>query len=164
MMRAVSIASDIKVQIVEIGHEMNQAGLPKDFIASAVSIAFEFEGVYDLLNMWVKENDPSERDEIVVDIQELIEDCSQSDKIEGVYVRFDDLTTIAKNIHKFKDHLRSIVDQSGGIKKLSTLTGIPQPSLSRFFSSASMPRRSTLHKIARALKLSQIQIATEWSR
>jgi DNA-binding phage protein len=163
-MRAASIASDIKVEIVEIGHEMNQAGLPKEFIASAVSTAFEFEGVYDLLKMWVNEDDSAERDEIIADVQELIEDCSQAGQIEGVYVRFDDLDAIAKNIRGFKDHLRSIVDQNGGIKNLSTLTGIPQPSLSRFFNSATMPRRSTLHKIARALKLSQIQIATEWSR
>ena len=163
-MRAASIAPDIKVEIVEIAHEMNQVGLPKEVIASAVSTAFEFEGVYDLLKMWSQETDSAERDEIIADVQELIEDCSQSDKIEGVYVRFDDLEVIAKNIRSFKDNLRAVVDQNGGIKNLSTLTGIPQPSLSRFFNSATMPRRATLHKIARALKLSQIQIATKWSR
>ncbi|NJL26013.1 MAG: helix-turn-helix transcriptional regulator [Calothrix sp. SM1_5_4] len=57
-----------------------------------------------------------------------------------------------------------IVDKNGGIKKLAELTGIPQPSLSRFFGGATMPRRATLLKIARALNLSQIEIATEWSR
>jgi len=56
------------------------------------------------------------------------------------------------------------VDKKGGIKKLSTLTGIPQPSLSRFFGSSSMPRRNTLFKIATALNLSGVQIATEWTR
>jgi transcriptional regulator with XRE-family HTH domain len=56
------------------------------------------------------------------------------------------------------------VDQNGGIKHLAELTGISQPSLSRFFNSATMPRRATLQKIARALKLSQVQIAREWSR
>jgi DNA-binding phage protein len=159
-----ALAPDIKVEIVEIGHQMNQAGLPKEFIAAAVSTAFEFEGVYDLLKMWGSESEAVERDEIVSDIQELIDDCGQQGKIEGIYVRFDDLEGIAKNIRTFKDNLRALVDQKGGVKHLAEETGIPQPSLSRFFNSATMPRRATLHKIARALKLSQVEIATEWSR
>jgi DNA-binding phage protein len=163
-MRAVSVAADIKVEIVEIGHQMNQAGLPKEFIAAAVGTAFEFEGVYDLLKMWACESDTEEQREIISDIQELIDDCGQHEKIEEVYVRFDDLDTIANNVRSFKDNLRSLVDQNGGLKNLSELTGIPQPSLSRFFNSATMPRRTTLHKIAKALKLNQIQVATEWSR
>ncbi len=105
-----------------------------------------------------------ERGEIVADIQDLIDDCTQKEKVEGVYVRFDDLDAIAKDIRAFKDNLRLIVDSKGGIGQLADLTGIPQPSLSRFFGSASMPRRATLLKIAKALKLSQVQIATEWSR
>ncbi|MFN7262646.1 MAG: helix-turn-helix domain-containing protein [Pseudobdellovibrionaceae bacterium] len=163
-MKAVSLAPDIKVEIVEIGHQMNQAGLPKEFIAAAVSTAFEFEGVYELLRMWADEDDAKERNETVVDIQELIDDCRQQEKVEGVYVRFDDLDGIAANIRAFKDNLRALVDQNGGLKKLSETTGIPQPSLSRFFNTASMPRRAMLNKIARALKLNQVQIATEWSR
>lgn len=163
-MKAVSLAPDIKVEIVEIGHQMNQAGLPKEFIAAAVSTAFEFEGVYDLLKMWADEDDAKERNETVADIQELIDDCTQQEKVEGVYVRFDDLDGIAANIRTFKDNLRALVDQNGGLKKLSETTGIPQPSLSRFFNTASMPRRAMLNKIARALKLNQVQIATEWSR
>lgn len=163
-MKSVSLSPDIKVEIVEIGHQMNQSGLPKEFIAAAVSTAFEFEGVYDLLRMWSDENDADERNETIADIQELIDDCNQQEKIEGVYVRFDDLEGIATNIRAFKDNLRLLVDQNGGIKKLSEMTGIPQPSLSRFFNTASMPRRAMLNKIARALKLNQVQIATEWSR
>ena len=79
-------------------------------------------------------------------------------------MRFDDLEQIAKDIQFFKDNLRIIVEKNGGIKNLSKLTGIPQPSLSRFFNSNAMPRRVTLLKIARALNLSQVQIATEWIR
>ena len=108
--------------------------------------------------MWVDEKDQKERDETVADIQDLVDDCSQKEKIEGTYIRFDDLDGIAKNIHGFKDNLRIIVDQNGGIGKLADLTGIPQPSLSRFFSFASMPRRATLLKIAKALNLGQVQI------
>lgn len=164
MMKATALNSDIKAEIIEIGHAMIQAGLPKPFIVDAVRTAYEFEGVYDLMKMWVEETDQHERDEIVADIQDLVQDCSQHEKVEGTYIRFDDLDVIAKNIRAFKDNLRMIVDQNGGIGRLASLTNIPQPSLSRFFGSASMPRRATLLKIARGLKLSQVQIATEWSR
>ena len=102
------------MEVVEIGHQMNQAGLPKEFIAAAVSTAFEFEGVYDLLKMWAADSDPIERDEVVSDIQELIDDCSQQEKVEGVYVRFDDMDSIAKSVRAFKDNLRAVVDQKGG--------------------------------------------------
>lgn len=142
-MRAQIMTPDLKVELIEVGHLMNQAGLPHKFIAAAVQTAFEFEGVYNLMKMWVDEND-------------------QKEKIENVYVRFDDLEAIAKDVRKFKGNLRMAVDKNGGLKKLAELTEIPQPSLSRFFGSATMPRRTTLLKIARALNLSQIEIATEW--
>ncbi len=163
-MKASKLAADRRVEIIEIGHSMNQSGLSKSFIASAVETAFEFEGVYDLLKMWSEEKDQKEKDEIVADIQDLVDDCAQKDKIEGTYVRFDDLDAIAKNIRGFKDNLRLLVDKQGGIGHLSQITGIPQPSLSRFFGETSMPRRTTLLKIAKALNLSQVQIATEWAR
>ena len=152
------------VELIEIGHLMNQAGLSKEFVVLAVQTAFEFEGVYDLMKMWSEETDENERNEIVADIQDMIDECSQKEKVEGTYVRFDDLEQIAKHIRSFKDNLRFIVDKNGGIKNLAKLTGIPQSSLSRFFSSNIMPRRITLFKIARALNLSQVQIATEWVR
>lgn len=163
-MKAQALNSDIRVEIIEIGHAMKLAGLPNPFVAAAVDTAFEFEGVYDLMKMWSEETDPDERDATIADIQDLIDECAQKEKIEGVYVRFDDLDRIGKDIRRFKDSLRLLVDQRGGIGKLADLTGIPQPSLSRFFSSASMPRRATLLKIAKAMKLDQVQIATEWSR
>lgn len=163
-MKARGLSPDYQMEMIEVGHKMKQEGLPPAFITAAVQTAFEFEGVYNLMKMWAEETDSEEKDETVAEIQNLVDDCAQKDTVEGVYVRFDDLDAIAKNIRSFKDGLRAIVDQNGGIGALSTSTGIPQPSLSRFFSTASMPRRTTLLKIAKALKLSQIQIATEWSR
>lgn len=161
-MKAQSMTSDVKVELIEIGHQMNQAGLSKPFIAAAVETAFEFEGIYDLMKLWAEEETSAEKDEIVADIQDLINDCTQKEKVEGVYVRFDDLASITNNIRGFKDSLRIKVDSLGGIGELSKKTGIPQPSLSRFFNSASVPHRATLLKIAKALGLSQIEIATEW--
>ena len=163
-MRAKKMTPDLQVELIEVGHMMNQSGLSHKFIADAVQTAFEFEGVYNLMKMWLNESDPKERDEIVADIQDLIDDCAQREKIEGVYIRFDDLETIAKDLRSFKDNLRITIDKNGGIKKLAELTGMPQPSLSRFFGSTTMPRRTTLLKIARALNLSQIEIATQWTK
>lgn len=163
-MKVQVINSDYKVELMEIGTMMHKSGLPSSFVAAAVETAFEFEGVYDLIKMWAEETDNKERDEIIADIQDLVDDCTQKEKIDGAYIRFDDLEGIAKNIRAFKDTLRIEVDKRGGLNDLAKLTGIPQPSLSRFFSSASMPRRNTLLKIAKALNLSQVQIATEWLR
>jgi DNA-binding phage protein len=163
-MIASQIKSDDKVMVMGIATKMSSAGLPNSFIASATEMAFHFEGVFDLFLMWDAESIQSERDEIVADIQELVEDFAQKDFIEGVYVRFDDLETIGRDIRSFKDSLRSLVDQNGGLTQLAQKIEVPQPSLSRFFNSASMPRRNTLNKIAKALNLSQIQIATEWTK
>lgn len=163
-MKVHALNSDVKVELIEIGSLMHKAKLPNAFIAAAVETAFAFEGVYDLMKMWREESDKNEREEIEADIQDLINDCSQKEKIEGVYIRFDDLEQIGKNIRAFKNSLLMKVNSRGGVSKLSELTGIPQPSLSRFFNSASMPQRTTLLKIAKALSLSQVEIATEWSR
>lgn len=162
-MKAMALAVDSKIDIIEIAHQMNVAGLPKIFIAAAVDTAFEFEGVYDLFRLWAEEEDPQERDEIIADIQEMIDDCSQKDLVQTTYIRFDDLESIANNIRGFKDSLRILVDEKCGLSRLAILTGIPQPSLSRFFNSAAMPRRTTLNKIARALNLSQLEIMTPWA-
>ena len=164
MQTQITNVSDTRIAIIEIAHQMIQAGLPKTFIAVAAETAFKFEGVYNLMQMWRDESEQEEQDEIVADLQDLIDDCKQPAKVEGAHIRFDDLDSIAKNIRKFKDHLRIIVDKNGGITKLAALTEIPQPSLSRFFNSASMPRRAMLNKIARALNLSQVQMDMEWLR
>lgn len=163
-MKAKLLSADYKVELMQIGSRMTESGLPNSFIAAAIETGFEFEGVYNLIKMWDEEEDSQERDEIIADIQDLIDDCNQLGKVEGTYVRFDDLAEIAKDIRSFKDSLRMVVEEHGGLSHLSQLTGIPQPSLSRFFNSASMPRRTTLIKIAKALDLSQVQISTKWSR
>jgi DNA-binding phage protein len=152
-----------RMEAFAIGVQMRASGLPDRFIVQAIDLSEEFKGILGLLRMWRDESDPSEREATIADIQELIEDCSQQGKVEAAYIRFDDLECIAADVRKFKDNLRVLVDARGGIGKLSEVTHIPQPSLSRFFNSAAMPRRTTLNKIARALNLSQVQIATGWS-
>lgn len=149
---------------IEIGNRMFLEDLPREFVVSAVKTASEFDGVLDLLKLWDNEEDKQERKEILADIQDMIDDCSQQQQQESTYIRFDDLAKIAQDITKFKDNLRMIVEKKGGIVTLARQTGIPQPSLSRFFSSASMPRKVTLLKISKALNLSAVDIASEWTR
>jgi DNA-binding phage protein len=80
-----------------------------------------------------------------------------------MYVKFNDLDEIAKDIRGFKDSLLQEVIKRGGISKLAELTGIPQPSLSRFFNSNAMPRRATVLTIAKALGLNKLPIDMKWS-
>ncbi|MDQ3264273.1 MAG: helix-turn-helix domain-containing protein [Myxococcota bacterium] len=64
----------------------------------------------------------------------------------------------------FKARLRLLIDKNGGVVEVARRAGIPQPSLSRMLNSSSMPRRSTLFKIANALNLEERDIVTEWMR
>jgi len=159
-----AIKPEWSVELFEIAMQMKQAGLADKFITEAVNTAQEFEGVYDLMVMWRDESDPKERDEVVADIQDMIDDTAQRERSEAVYIQFNDLEAIARDIRKFKDALLLLVNQRGGVTQLAAMTGIPQPSLSRFFNTNSMPRRVTLLKIAKALDLDAVQIASGWTR
>lgn len=156
--------SSEQVKLFGIATKMEESGLPAEFIVGAVQTALEFEGVADLMNLWIDEEDKKEKDQIIADIQDMIDACSQKEKLEEIYIKFNDLDAIAKNIRAFKDSLYQLVMDHGGINKLSELTGIPQPSLSRFFSSNAMPRRSTLLKISKVLNLDKLKIDILWSK
>jgi len=158
-----SIPSE-QVKLFEIAIKMKKSGLSDNFITNSVQTALKFEGVADLMNLWLDENDKKERDAIVADIQDMIDACSQKEKSEEIYIKFNDLEAIAKNIRAFKDSLYQEVMKRGGISKLSELTEIPQPSLSRFFNSNAMPRRDTVLRIAKALDLNELRIDILWSK
>jgi DNA-binding phage protein len=157
-------SSSKDVELFEIAHQMKIAGLPDGFISSAVKTAMEYEGVSDLLILWRDEHDAHERNEIIADIQDLIDDCQHKNRKEFPRIKMNDLDAISKDIRSFKDNLLNLVYQSGGISHLAKLTDIPQPSLSRFFNSNAMPRRSTLLKIAKALQLDSVEINLPWTK
>jgi len=156
-------SSDVVV-LCEIAHQMKVVQLSDDFIAAAIKTALEYEGVADLLKLWGDETEEKERNEIIADIQDLIEDCQQKKQEKFPRIRMNDLEAIANDIRAFKDSLLDVVNKKGGISHLAELSGIPQPSLSRFFNSTAMPRRTTLLKIAKALKLDAVEINTSWVR
>ncbi len=151
-----------KVNLYKIGAQMKENKLPNIFIVGAIETALEFEGVADLLTLWSEEDEKNEKDKIISDIQDMIDACNQQETSEGIYVKFNDLDSIANNIRAFKDSLYQKAMEQGGISKLAELTGIPQPSLSRFFNSNAMPRRATVLKIAKAFKLHEIKIDDLW--
>lgn len=154
-----------KVRIYEIASLMKQNGLADKFIANAVEIGLYYEGVFDLFKLWASEKDQEERDQIIADIQEEIDEYKEQAKepVKKPYIKYTDLEIIAKDVLGFKGHLKSMVDRWGGVTKLAKVTGIPQPSLSRFFNTPAMPRRTTLYKIAEALNLSEREIISEWA-
>ena len=85
------------VMLFHIAHEMTAAGLSEIFIAAAIRTALEYEGVADLIKMWAKEKDTSERNEIIADIQEMIDACSQTTKLEYPTIKFNDLNNIDRS-------------------------------------------------------------------
>lgn len=158
------LTADQNIELFRISSMMTEAKLPIEFVSDAITTALHYEGVADLVFLWAEEHDPKERNEIIADIQELVDDCKKT-SIDGFnHIKFNDLDKVRDNIREFKDKLLMVVNENGGISKLATMTNIPQPSLSRFFNSNSMPRRQTLLKIAKALKLDGISLGTQWAR
>ena len=133
-----------KVEVYHIASAMKQAGLPARFITQAVTLASEYEGAYDLMKIWSQEDEQEERDQICADLEELIDEQWEQPRQPTVKPRIDftQLETIGNSIVAYKKRLRQLVDARGGITKLAEKSGMCQPSLSRFFSSASMPRRT----------------------
>jgi DNA-binding phage protein len=154
-----------KVRVYQIASEMRAEGLSDRFIVGAVRLADYYEGAYDLFELWANERDQETRDEIISDLQEEIEEYVEqtTTPLKKPYIGHNDLAKIAKDVTGFKAHLKTMVDQWGGISKLAREIGVPQPSLSRFFNNSSMPRRTTLYKIAEALNLSEKEIIMDWA-
>ena len=152
-----------QVRLFAIAHEMDRAGLAASFVAAAVRVASDYEGAADLMVLWSEERSPDERDAIVADLQEMIDEVAElSGVTQKPRIGFNDLDEVAKRVVAYKRKLRESVDKWGGVSRLARETGIPQPSLSRFFNTAAMPRRTTVYKIAQALKLSEKEIVFDW--
>lgn len=61
--------------------EMKNAGLDHEFIVKASELGRMDQGVYDLMALWLNSaRDPAERDEIIADLHESIDDYAESPK------------------------------------------------------------------------------------
>lgn len=154
------------LHVLDILNEMRHVGLESAFIRSLMENCQRYEGVRNLMEMWFEETNQKEREKIIADLQESLDDIQEGPQRpeERPYLQFNDLDKVKHDVLEFKKLLRAEVDRQGGISELARKTGIPQPSLSRFFSSGSMPRRTTLFKIAKALNLPETAVGFKWSR
>lgn len=145
---------------------MKTAGVEPAFIVKASELARTDQGTYDLMAMWLSASDASERDEIVADLQESLDDYEEApdEPLKKPYIRYDKLGDVANQVVGWKTRLRDLIDRNGGVSLVAQKSGIPQPSLSRMLNSASMPRKSTLYKIANAMDLQETDIVAEWTR
>jgi DNA-binding phage protein len=158
--------TDQMLDVSTVTAEMVRAGLPRDFVADVDRMARAWEGVYDLMMLWRDAPDAAQRSEVEADLHEAMNDIVEAPPTpeKKPYVPFDDLDAVARHVLAFKKRLRALIDQHGGVTEVARRSGIPQPSLSRMLSSASMPRRTTLYKIANAIGAREAAIVTEWVR
>lgn len=158
---------DQVLNLASIMVEMKKAGLDHDFIVQASELARVDQGVYDLMALWLAApGDPAEREEILADIQESLDDYADAPQqpVLKPYIKYDRLEDVTQRVMAEKVKLRQLIDRHGGVSAVAHKSGIPQPSLSRMLNSPSIPRRSTLYKIANALNLSEEDIVMEWIR
>jgi DNA-binding phage protein len=153
-----------RLRAAAIAEEMVRAGVDELLILKALDLAARFEGVFDLLLLWHEADSNADKDATLIDLQESIDDIEDTPSREELpKIAYDDIDAVRTAVMAFKAGLRLKVDQWGGIAQLARATGIPQPSLSRFFNTPSLPRRTTLHKIAKAVGLTHKDIAFEHS-
>lgn len=153
-----------RLSVYKIATKMSEEGLDENFIDRTVSLAEAYEGAYDLMILWEKETEQNEKDEIIADLQEEIDSKEESHYrvFKSAKINFDELDKNIKDVTDFKKGLRILVDNWGGVSKLAQATGIPQPSLSRFFNSGSLPRNTTIYKIMEALQESNPNTTFSW--
>jgi DNA-binding phage protein len=155
-------------RVMVIMKEMSRSGLPNSFVLDAGNLARQDNAILGLLELWIDESDKEEKAEIVADLQDHIDDDRELPRdgkpVETPKISFENLDEVVADVAKFKDRLKDIIDRNGGVVAVAKKVGMPQPSLSRLLNSGTMPRRSTLYKIAKALDLSETDIAGEWIR
>lgn len=156
-----------RAHTASIASKMQASGVPAEFILNIALLCMrDVRSAYELMALWEDAGDnEADRNEVLIAMQELLDDVeNKSPRKVKPYIHFDQLDGVAAKVLAHKAKLRDIIDRNGGISKVAELCGIPQPSLSRMLSSASMPRRSTLYKIANALNLPETEIVTEFVR
>jgi hypothetical protein len=150
-------------RIMTIMKEMSRMTLPNSFVLDVGNLARQDNSIFGLMELWADESDNGERAEIIADLQDHIDDDKDLPRdgkpVDGPKVSFGNLDSLANDIAEFKSKLKDLIDRHGGPVAVAKKVGMPQPSLSRLLNSGSMPRRSTLYKIAKALNLSEADLA-----
>jgi len=156
-----------QVQISKIATSMSAVGLPASFIAGICDLARNDQGIFDLMTLWQDSGESEEeRAAVEADLQEHLDEAQEAPATptKKPKVPFDDLRNVGVQITEHKIRLRALIERHGGVSAVARKCGIPQPSLSRMLGSASMPRRTTLYRIANALGIPEHEIIGEWIR
>jgi len=90
---------DKKERIEIIGALWRFLDIPDDFVKNGMKTAFQYKSVYDLMELWIGEDNEEERNRIINDIKDMIAEC---DKKEIFKMKLDkDLRfSIAKALSK----------------------------------------------------------------
>lgn len=89
---------------------------------------------------------------------------SDDKPLKKPYISYDQLDDVVDAVRAQKEKLRKLIDAHGGVSEVARKAGMHQSALSRMLNSASMPRRTTLYRIANALDLPETEIATDFLR
>jgi DNA-binding phage protein len=139
-------------EIKVIGVEMVDAGLPSAFVLRVLELARESEGVEDLVHLWAEAPDADERREVEAALQGAIEDREPGGPAIEV-TSAGGAERLLEQRRRHKEHLRRLVEASGGVSAVARRAGMPQPSLSRLLNAMSELRPATLGRLADALGL-----------
>lgn len=138
--------------IVEIGNEMVVAGLPAAFVLRVLELAGESEGVEDLVRLWAEAPDSDEREEVEAELHEALEDREGGARDLRIASAEQADRLLATRL-AWKQHLRKLVEDRGGVSAVARRAEMPQPSLSRLLNTPSEPRPATLARLATAMEL-----------
>lgn len=62
---------------LKIWYTMIQSGLDPDFVTLATELSLQYEGMYELMCMWLEDENPRERELTLETIRETVKDCTR---------------------------------------------------------------------------------------
>src|SRR5689334_13521189 len=92
------------LHILDILNEMRNQCIPATFIYSLMESCQRYEGIRDLMQMWFEEMDAKEKDKIITDLQECLNDIADlpQKSEERPYLRYHDLDKVKNDVLEFK--------------------------------------------------------------
>ncbi len=155
-----------RIRAAKLAVAMEAADLPANLVGEVLRLALEDQGVFELMELWGEAGRSADREAVEADLQEAIDDAADAPRgiEEKPRLGFEQLPAALTSIRSHKARLRALIDQHGGISAVARKAGILQPALSRMLSSGSMPRRTTLYKLARAMDVDESAVVGEWVR
>jgi len=157
---------DQLLELPSIVVELRAAGFAESFIVAVDALARIDQGVFDLLALWRDTRESTVRDELIADVWESLADYEDapSRPQQKPFIRFESLADVVKAVADYKQRLRLSIDKHGGVAAIAKKSGIPGAALARMLASASLPRRSMIHRLAIAMGVSEGEVVTEWGR